>query len=108
MMDPFLPLLVFLIAMVGIQMKSMATVLAALAICFISVRDFFPYFLLGVILSAALWYLGFVDSTESWAAISLAIILALVAIAGRERKKEEEIPPEMIPYLLAMMEGGRK
>ena len=104
--DPVVLVILFILAIIGISMNSLAVVAVSVALTFLMARDFMVHFILAL---AVMYGLRFVVAdAQVWGALCIAVAALTIALAGRPRRREEEeIPPEMIPYLLAMM-GGRR
>lgn len=107
MVDPLVIVIFFIIAIVGIASNSLPVVALGVFLCVLMARDFIVQFLLALALIYGARFI--ITDTQAWAAVSIALAAITIALSGREEKKEEEeIPPEMIPYLLALMGGGRR
>lgn len=106
MTDPLALVLFFIIAIVGIASESLPVVALGILLCALTARDFIVQFLLALAIIYGARFI--ITDTQAWAAVSIALAAITIALAGREKKQEGEIPPEMIPYLLALMEGGRR
>ena len=100
-MDLAILLLMYFLALMGIQSESFILILVAAAVVFVSAREFTHYFITGIAVAYGLRYV--IPEIQTWAAISLAVaVMTIIAYGKPWKKEEEEIPPEMIPYLLEM------
>lgn len=109
MTDPLVIVIFFIIAIVGIASDSLPVVALGVLLCALMARDFIANFLLALAIIYGARFI--ITDTQAWAAVSIALAAVTIALTGREKKQEggeEEIPPEMIPYLLALMGGGRR
>ena len=108
MIDPLVLVVFFIIAIVGIASNSLPVVALSIALCVLMARDFVVHFLVALAVIYGARFL--ITDVQTWAAISIAIAAITLALTGREKrqKEEEEVPPEMIPYLLALMQEGKR
>ncbi len=103
-MEPIVVTLLYVLAMYGMISGPNGIVLVAVSVvvAFFMSRDYFLPFLLslGVIWGTQI----LIPEKATWAAVGLALAMLTMVITGAigERKKKEEIPPEMIPYLMEM------
>jgi len=108
-MEPVAIILLYFLAIYGISEGQWLLAGVAALIMFFSARDFAVTFLLSllVIWGARL----FIHETATWGAVALAIAtlaMMLGGLLGEKKKKEDDIPPELIPYLVAMYGRGGK
>ncbi len=107
-MEPVVILLLYFLAIYGMHVAQWELVAAAALIAFFSARDYFATFLISL---AVIWGAKmFIPETATWGAVSLAIATLSMMLGGligeRKKKQEEELPPELLPYLMAMYGGG--
>lgn len=108
-MEPVVILLLYFLAIYGISANQWILVGVTALMAFFSARDYSMTFLLSL---AVIWGARFfIHETPTWGAVALAIAtlaMMLGGILGEKKKKNEEIPPELLPYLMAMYGGGVK
>ncbi len=106
-MEPVVILLLYFLAIYGLSANQWMIVGVAVLVAFFTARDYALTFLISL---AVIWgSRPFIHETSTWGAVALAIAtisMMLGGLIGERRKKEDEIPPEMIPYLMAMYGGG--
>ncbi len=105
-MEPVIITLMYFLAMIGIAKAQYILIAAAVAVIIFSVKEYTVPFLISLgLMWGAFYALG--GDMKTWGAISVAIMGITMTLTGvlTERKKKEEIPPEMIPYLMSLYGG---
>ncbi|HIP74222.1 MAG TPA: hypothetical protein EYH14_01045 [Euryarchaeota archaeon] len=108
-MEPVVIIFLYFLAIYGISEGQWLLVGTAALITFFSARDFAFTFVLSLLV---IWISKlFIHETATWGAVALAIAtlaMMLGGLLGEKKKKDDEIPPELIPYLIAMYGRGVK
>lgn len=108
-MEPVVIILLYFLAIYGISEGKLLLVGMAALVTFFSARDFAMTFLMSLLV---IWGSSlFIHETATWGAVALAIAtlaMMLGGLLGERKKREEDIPPELIPYLMAMYGRGAK
>ncbi len=108
-MEPVVITFLYILAMYGMLQgaNGLIIVLIAEITAFFMSRDYFIPFLLS---TGVIWIMkALVPEPATWGALGLALAMLTMVITGalgERKKKDDEIPPEMLPYLLAMYGGG--
>ncbi|MDN5358689.1 MAG: hypothetical protein PWP76_532 [Candidatus Diapherotrites archaeon] len=107
-MEPIIVILLYFLAIYGISVGDWAVVAAAAVMAFFAAREYSATFLISLLV---IWGTRFlIKETATWGAVALAIAMVAMMLGGllgeKRKKEEDEIPPELIPYLMAMYGGG--
>ncbi|NPA76696.1 MAG: hypothetical protein GXN93_02990 [Candidatus Diapherotrites archaeon] len=107
-MEPVIITFLYILAMYGMTQgaNGLILVLISAIVMFFMSRDYFVPFLIS---TGVIWLMrALIPEPATWGALGLALAMLTMVITGaigERKKKEDEIPPEMLPYLMAMYEN---